>query len=548
MAAIEQEDSMDYFSLFSKADRSSSSSSDLPLAKKPKLADFDRVKPPPLIPVGKFQLCPLPRAAPAAPVVAQYIRDRETDFPHLLGRDVSQRLCLLENVMRKWTVAEEIVLPNAKCHIVSMSINLNGHLVAHSYSGPHATLIDPRTKGAVTHEVAVCKPEGFQPFPGARSERYNHVLFASKREHTLYTSSSNDDNYIRIWDIRNLKQPIASLRSNYGTIVDIVHNPENGALLFAHNEGPLCWWDVELAQCQGSKCPTAKGASAVNEAEEDASPCSAQLLHLSSLKCLGILEEENIMFLGNSAGFFVIIPTLELSGLASILSNINLSQQRMEKGYFEWFKQTLPKAYRDKVLCLSDQDYLPAGWDKVSLLSSAKLCKVDGCLCLCAHVTVIAKPRVPQTSSCTSFMRPARKDLLLQLDLPALKGSAAAPCMRDMMFGNNFRASLSKLDSVHHATETLYRPLCRKCIDATTYPCPLAAVPSLNGVRVWRLQSPSKIPTSPGKVEGEGLQLRCLSEISTHHKSVVSCCISPRDLLICAADVEGKVQVLKPQL
>ena len=536
---------MDFFTFFSKGDGSSSSSSDLPPAKKPKLADLDPVKPPAPVPV---QLGPRLRSTRGTSTVAQYIRDRETDFPHLLGRDISQRLYLLENVLKKWTTAKEVVLPNAKCHNVSMSVNPNGHLVAHSYSGPHATLIDPRTKGVTTHEVAVSKPEGFQLFPGARSERYNHVLFAKKREHTLYTSSSNDENYIRIWDIRSLKQPIASHCSNYGTIVDIAHNPENGSLLFAHNEGPLCLWDVELAQCQGNECPTVEGAQATNEVEEDANPHYAQLLNLSSLKCIGILEEENMMFLGTNGGFFVIIPTLEFSGLADILSHINLSQQRMEKGYFEWFKQTLPKAYRDKVLCLSDQDYLPAGWDKVCMLSSAKLCKVDECLCLCAHVTAIAKPRATQNSSFSSFMRPAKKDLLLQLAFPVLKPSAEAPCMRDIMFGSNFRTSLSKLESVHHATETLYRPLCRKCIDTSTYPCPIAAVPSLNGVRVWHLHSPSSVPTNRGKVDGDDLELCCLSEISTHHKAVVNCCISPRDLLICAADVEGKVQVLQPQL
>ena len=529
---------MDFFSFFSKKERSTS---DLPPTKKLKLS----VKFPTRSPL---QPCFCPQS-PMGTVgtFAQYIRDKETEFPHLLGRDTCQRLRMLENVMKKWTVAKEFLLPNAKCHSASMSINLNGHLVAHSHSGAHATLIDPRSKGAATSEIAMSKPEGYQPLPGASCERYSHVLFASNHEQILYTSSAHDNNYLRIWDIRNLKQPIASLCTNHGSIVDIAHNPANGSLLFAHHEGPLCWWDVELARCRGS-CSSVKGTPAASEGGEDGSPHYAQLLSLSSLKCIGILAEESLMFLGTNAGFFVIIPTLELSGLASILSHISLSQQRMEKGYFEWFKQTLPKAYRDKVFCLSEQDYLPSGWDKVSLLSSAKFCKADGMLCMCAHVTAIAKPKAIPNIGCSSVMRSTKKDLLLQLALPTFKPTGGGFDMQDMMFGDNFRTSLSKLESVHYATETLYRPLCRKCIDASTYPCPLVAAPSLNGVKIWRLQSPSSIPAGSEDLDDEGVALRCLSEISTHHKLVVNCCVSPRDLMICAADVEGKVQMLKPQL
>ena len=533
---------MDFFSFFSKA---KSSISDLSSAKKPKLADVNFVQPPSL---SSPEPRTRSRAVQGTTVMAQYIREKETDFPHLLGRDASQRLCILENAMKKWTVAKEILLPNAKCQSASMSINLSGHLVAHSHSGSHASLIDPRAKGAATCLLAMSEPEGYQFLPGASScarERFHHVLFASGHEHILYTSSARDDNYLRIWDIRKLKQPISSLCTNYGTIVDIAHSPENGSLLFAHNEGPLCWWDVELAQCKGNS-PSVERTPAANEADENTTHRFAQLLSLSSLKCIGILAEEGIMFLGTTAGFFVIIATLELSGLAQILSHINLSQQRMEKGYFEWFKQTLPKAYRDKVLCLSDQDYLPSGWDKVSLLSSAKLCKAGEHVCVCAHVTAIAKPIVTQNIGHSSFMRPTKKHMLLQLALPTFKPTATGPRLQDVMFGSNIHTSLSKLESVHHATETVYRPLCRKCIDASAYPCPLAAAPSLNGVKLWRLESSSSIPTASGK--DEGVELRCLSEISTQYKSVVNCCVSPRDLMICAADVEGKVQVLNPQL
>lgn len=532
---------MDFFSMLSKAEPRSPNY--IPPSRKPKFADVDHFKPATLSPLKP---CLSPRAVlGSAGIVAQYIWDKETNFPQLLGRDVSQRVRILENVMKKWTVAAEIVLPNAKCHNVSMSINLNGHLVAHSHSGAHATLIDPRSKGAGTCEISIRKPEGYQLIPGASSERFNHVLFANNHEHILYTSSAHFDNYLRIWDIRNLKQPIASLCTNSGNIVDIAHNSENGSLLFAHHEGPFCWWDVELAQCKGTDSSTGE-APAANKAGEDSSPLYGQLLSVSSLRCIGISAKDSLMFLGTSAGFFVIFPTLELSGLAPILNRINLSKERMEKGYFEWFKQTLPKAYRDKVLCLSEQDYLPTGWDKVSLLSSAKLCNSDGYLCVCAHVTAIPKPLFTPNIGQSSVMRSIKKDLLLQLTLPPFKPTAAGPCMQDMMFGSNFRTSLTKLESVHYASETLYRPMCRKYIDASAYPCPLVAVPSINGVKVWRLHS-SSMHTASENVD-DGVELCCLSEISTHQKLVVNCCVSPRDLIIYAADVEGKVQVLKPQL
>ena len=169
-------------------------------------------------------------------------------------------------------------------------------------------------------------------------------------------------------------------------------------------------------------------------------------------------------------------------------------------------------------------------------------------LSVCTYVTAIAKPTASANIGYSAVMRSTKKELLLQLALPTFNPKGANPHMEDMMFGSNFRTSLSKLEFVHYATETVYRPLCRKSIDASAYPCPIVATPSLNGVKIMRLQSSSSISAGSGNLDDEGVALQCLSEISTHHKLVVNCCVSPRDLMICADDVEGKVQVLKPQL
>nr|XP_002737209.1 PREDICTED: DDB1- and CUL4-associated factor 10-like [Saccoglossus kowalevskii] len=151
--------------------------------------------------------------------------------------------------------------------------------------------------------IKVCDPltgTHITTIKDAHDDCVNLVKFL---DHRLFATCS-DDKTVALWDVRNLKRKIRSLRGHQSWVKNIEYCPVSNILVTSGFDGNILSWDINRYQekniCQSKK-----------------------LFHMDGLMRSRLTPDSSKLIISNSAGFIVIVHDLDLSTLDRDLHGVD---------------------------------------------------------------------------------------------------------------------------------------------------------------------------------------------------------------------------------
>eukprot|EP00095_Tigriopus_kingsejongensis_P007901 maker-scaffold132_size323655-snap-gene-0.11 protein:Tk07901 transcript:maker-scaffold132_size323655-snap-gene-0.11-mRNA-1 annotation:"ddb1- and cul4-associated factor 10 homolog isoform x1" len=177
--------------------------------------------------------------------------------------------------------------------IYNLSFNSDGSLVAAACEQKNVLLCDPKSQSVV------------RVIPQAHREGVNCVRFLDLR--TLATCS--DDTTVALWDARNLKQRIRTLRGHSNWVKNIEYSPKDKLLLSSGFDGAVYLWDI-------------------NKYSEDELP-HQKIFYTNGLMRMRLSKGSERMVITTMNGYMMVIHNLDLHSLQADLAGFKPNIYRL---------------------------------------------------------------------------------------------------------------------------------------------------------------------------------------------------------------------------
>ncbi|XP_070540187.1 DDB1- and CUL4-associated factor 10-like [Ptychodera flava] len=142
--------------------------------------------------------------------------------------------------------------------------------------------------------VKICDPLSSEHITTINDAHDNCVNFVRFLDTRLFATCS-DDKTVALWDIRNLKRKIRSLRGHHSWVKNIEYSPDSNLLVTSGFDGNILSWDINKYQ---ENCYQYK-----------------RLFHMDGLMRSRLTPGSEKLIVSNTAGFIVIVHDLDLSTL-----------------------------------------------------------------------------------------------------------------------------------------------------------------------------------------------------------------------------------------
>ena len=267
-------------------------------------------------------------------------------------------------------------LESSPCQNVSMSFSNNGRFLAHTTGGETVFVSDPRISQPC---MALGTADGERVLSPASREYYNYCLFSTTDSKNVFTSSSKGSsghNLLKLWDIRNTQQPMSTSCTNFGSVVTLKQVKSRGWLLFGHQEGKVCLWDINTALRTGEIA--------------DQVQLDSELFNISKLVEVDIDPTESKLLLVQGNGHCLMLDNLDFSQLSTQYSKVHMSTNMVNGGYHHWVpNQDSRKYVVNQMLNIPPMTYLLDNQSSISSVSTVKFFPLfDGGVCLIAKISV----------------------------------------------------------------------------------------------------------------------------------------------------------------
>ena len=244
--------------------------------------------------------------------------------------------------------------------VFNLSFSPNGSVVVAATERRSLLLFDP-----FSHKL-------IRSVEGAHKDSVNYVKFLDDR---LFATCS-DDFCVAIWDLRNTRTKLKSLRGHSYWVKNIEYDNSNGLLLTSSYDGCVNVWDINNTRGQRSRLSSENGPSVPFNANYDfplASLASERetsqteiidrcerVLYLSCIMRMRLTPDASKMVVCTSEGYIMIVHDLDLDSLSTDLSGFQSDLYRlMQKGHScgldfgSWYNK-LFTAKRNRVELISD--------------------------------------------------------------------------------------------------------------------------------------------------------------------------------------------------
>ncbi|XP_071506503.1 DDB1- and CUL4-associated factor 10-like [Diadema antillarum] len=172
--------------------------------------------------------------------------------------------------------------------VFNLEFSPNGDTLVTAYEGEAMQLFDPISAKLITK------------IPKAHTDCVNCIRFLDSRTF----ASGSDDKTIALWDIRNLKRKICTLRGHSNWVKSIEYCSQSGLLVTSAFDGNVLAWDI-------------------NRYQEEMQ--YTQLFHMDSLMRTRLTPDSSKLVLSSSEGFYLVVHDLCLTSLSEDFENFDPS-------------------------------------------------------------------------------------------------------------------------------------------------------------------------------------------------------------------------------
>ncbi|XP_041477537.1 DDB1- and CUL4-associated factor 10 homolog [Lytechinus variegatus] len=155
-----------------------------------------------------------------------------------------------------------------------------GDTLVTAYEGEAMQLFDPISAKLITK------------IPNAHTDCVNCIRFLDSRTF----ASGSDDKTIALWDIRNLKRKICTLKGHSNWVKSIEYCQKSGLLVTSAFDGNVLAWDINRYQDEMQY---------------------TKLFHLESLMRTRLTPDSSKLIMSTSEGYYLVIHDLDLTSLAT---------------------------------------------------------------------------------------------------------------------------------------------------------------------------------------------------------------------------------------